>query len=114
MGGDVLPSAELDQLADLLHSAVPGKLALGLGPGLFGRLPAGEFAEAGGVAGDLSCDAEANAAATHLWQAYSVVAAIREVFHADLTTAYVDQGLAGITIPLESVHREVEVSVEDE
>ena len=114
MGGDVLPGAELDELAGLLHGAVPGELTLSLGPGLFGRLPAGEFAEAGGVAGDLSCDAEANAAATHLWQAYCVVAAIWEVFHANLTTAYVDQGLAGITIPLEGVHREVEVGVEDE
>lgn len=109
-----MPGAELDEFARLFHGAVPGELTLGLGPGLFWRLPAGELTEAGGVAGDLGGYAEADAAATHLWQADGVVAAIGEILHADFTTADVDEGLAGITIPLECVHREVEVGVEDE
>ena len=114
VSAELLPGTELDEFTSLFHGAIPGELPLGLSPGLFWRLPARELAEAGGIASDLGGDAEADAATTHLWQADGVVAAIGEILHADFTTADVDEGLAGITIPLECVHREVEVGVEDE
>ena len=57
---------DLHHLPRFFHGAIPGQLALRLGPGLFGTMPTRQGVARLDVAGDLGGDTQADAAAPHL------------------------------------------------
>ena len=90
-------------------------LGLGHGPGLGRGGPAGDGAV--GVvfdAGDLGGDAEADAGAAHLREGNGGAAAIGFVAEVGFALAEVLEGPREVAVPLDGVHGEVEVGVEEE
>ena len=106
---------DLHHLTGLFHGAVPGQLSLRLRPGLFLRTPA-EHGTVGVVLdpGDQCGDTQADSSSTHFGEANSAFASVRLVGHPLFTLANFLNGPRQITVPLQRVHREVEVGVEDE
>ena len=102
---------DLRHLTPALHLAVPGELALRLCPGLFRRMPAGQRVAALGIAGDLRCDAQADVATAHLRQGDGAAAAILLVGLAGFAPADLVERARHVAVPLERVHREIEVGV---
>jgi hypothetical protein len=106
--------AEGDHLAGFFHGAIPGELGLGHGPGLGGGAPA-EDGAVGVVfeAGKLSGDADGDAAAAEFGEGNGAVAAVGFVAEVGLALTDLGEGTREVAVPLEGVHREVEVGVED-
>ena len=93
------------------RQASPGQLALCLCPGLSWRVPTGQRVVALGVAGDLRPNTKADVSATHLRQADCALAAVRFVGLAGLAFANFYEWPRQVAVPLERVHRQVEVDV---
>ena len=111
---ELLEVGDLCQLALLFHFAVPSQLALCLCPGLSWRVPAGQWIVALGVAGDLRADAKANIAAAHLRQTNGTLGAIRFIGLPGLTFANLGERSRQVAVPLEGIHRQVEVDIKNE
>ena len=106
--------ADRGHFPGIFHRAIPGQLALGLGPRLGGRIPAREAMEVRGVAANLGGDADTNATATHLREADSAIPAIDAIFHVAFPAADHFERPGEIAVPLEGVHAQVEVAVENQ
>ena len=105
---------DLHHLPRLLHRAIPGQLPLRLRPRLRGRMPALERMRRLHVTRDLRRHDEADPAAPQFGQADRAPAAILLVGLAVFSRADFGQGPRQIAVPLQRVHRQVEMGVEDE
>ena len=103
-----------NHLPRLLHRAVPGELPLGLRPGDLGAVPAGQRVVGRGVAGDQRRDAEPDPAAPHLDQRDHPVAPILLVGLPRFALADLGHRQGNIAIPIQGVHAEVEMGIEDQ
>ena len=110
---ELLEVGDLCQLCLLFHFAIPSQLALCLCPGLSWRVPTGQRVVALGVAGDLRPNTKADVSATHLRQADCALAAVRFVGLAGLAFANFYEWPRQVAVPLERVHRQVEVDVKN-
>ena len=113
MGFQLIKVAYWYHFTSTLHLLIPGKLALSLRPGLFRGMPTRQRVAALGISSNLSSDAETDFAPAHLRQTDCTSAAILFVGLTKLSVANFVERPRQITVPLEGVHREVEVSVKD-
>ena len=105
---------DVRHLAGFFHGVVPRELALRLGPGLLLGMPAGDRAPPLHMARDHRRHAHPHAPAPHLAERDGPVSAIGPVRHAPLGLPDLGNGPSQVAVPLERVHREVQVRVEDE
>src|SRR5215471_14934051 len=103
--------ADLDHFTAVFHTAVPSKLALSLCPGDFGSIPAWKRVVFGNVAGDLGRDTEADFAAAHLAERANTAAAVFFVGLAAFAASDFGEWPRQIAIPLQGVHRQIEMAV---
>src|SRR5947209_7751891 len=106
--------ANLPQLAALLHRPIPRELTLGRRPRLLGRVPSGQRIIWRHVPGDLRGDAQPDAAATHFLERHRSAAAIGFVRQTAFALANLVDRPREIAVPLERVHRQIQVRVEDQ
>ena len=96
---------DLHHLAGLFHRPIPGELTLGLGPGLFRRMPAGERIRRFDVARDLRGNAQPNPSAAHLRQTNGSSATILFVGQTSFAQADFFNRSRQIAIPLQRINR---------
>jgi hypothetical protein len=115
VGGEFGAGADGDHLAGFFHRAIPGELGLGHGPGLGGGAPA-EDGAVGVVfeAGELGGDADGDVAAAEFREGNGAAAAVGFVAEVSFALTNLGEGAREVAVPLEGVHREVEVGVEDQ
>ena len=77
-------------------------------------MPAGKRVRWADIAGDLGGDAQADPATAHFGETYKAAAAIRLVRHVSLARPDLRERPGQIAIPLEGIHGQVEVRVENE
>src|SRR6185503_17035227 len=105
---------DLAHLARFFHSAIPSELTLGLSPGLLGTVPAEQRIGGFDVTRDLRGHTNADVAATHFGKSDGAVAAILFVGEAALAFANFGDGSAEVTIPLQSIHGQIKMRVENQ
>ena len=100
-------------LAAPLHLAIPRQLRLRHRPRLLGRVPAGQPVAALHVARDLRRDDHADASAAQLVERHRAAPAVGPVGHAGLALADLVDGPRQVAVPLDGVHGQVEMGVEN-
>ena len=106
-------SSDLLHLAPVLHRAIPGKLSLSLSVGLLRRMPARQVARRFHVARNLRRHTNADAPRAHLGKTYSAIAAVLFVGLPRFPFANFIERSRDVAIPLQRVHAEVEMGVEN-
>ena len=106
--------ADGDEFTRLLHRAIPRELPLRLRPRLCRRGPARQPVEVRRVARDLRRHTNAHLRAAQLGEAQRVVAPVLLVRLVKFAAADTFEGPRQIAVPLQRVHGEVEMCVEDE
>jgi len=101
---EALPVGDGDHLASFFHRAVPGELALSLGPGDFGAVPAGQGVVGGHVAGDLRGHAEADLPSAHVGEGDDSVASVGLIGFAPLSCPDLGDRPGDVPVPVQGVH----------
>src|SRR4051812_24585058 len=110
---ELLAIANGNEFTAFLHRAIPGELTLRLRPGLFGRVPARQAVGGFNKTSDLGTDTQTDIRAAHFGKTDCGVAAIRFVSEMPVAVAQPVERFTQVAVPLEGIHREVQVSVKD-
>ncbi|MGC3971532.1 MAG: hypothetical protein QM775_30570 [Pirellulales bacterium] len=105
---------DLHHFAGFFHGPIPRKLALRLGPGNLRAVPTRQRIAGPDVATNLRRDAKPDLAATHIRQRHGAARSIDPIGPAGFATPNVGHRLREVAIPFQSIHAQVEVSVEDQ